>query len=72
MQIKINFLCRDSILAAPLAIDIARCLDLAVRRGDGGVQEQLAVFFKSPMTKGGDAVQAFHKQEAMLEAWLEG
>ena len=50
MQIKVNFLCKDSILAAPLAIEIARCLDLAKRRGSGGVQEQLSVFFKLPMT----------------------
>ncbi|HUF03187.1 MAG TPA: inositol-3-phosphate synthase [Aridibacter sp.] len=72
MQIKVNFLCRDSILAAPLAIEIARCLDLAARRGEGGVQEQLSVFFKSPMTKGGEPVQAFHEQEEMLENWLPG
>ncbi|QQS42677.1 MAG: inositol-3-phosphate synthase [Acidobacteriota bacterium] len=70
MQIKVNFLCRDSILAAPLAIEIARCLDLAARRGDGGVQEQLSVFFKSPMTSGGEPEQAFHRQEGMLEKWL--
>ncbi|REJ79183.1 MAG: inositol-3-phosphate synthase [Acidobacteria bacterium] len=70
MQIKVNFLCRDSVLAAPLAIEIARCLDLASRRGKGGVQEQLSVFFKSPMTKNGDPEQAFHKQEALLDAWL--
>ncbi len=72
MQIKVNFLCRDSILAAPLAIEIARCLDLAARRGEGGVQEQLSVFFKSPMTKGGKVEQAFHLQETMLEKWLGG
>src|SRR4029079_2271797 len=53
MQIKVNFLCKDSILAAPLAIEIARCLDLAKRRGGPGVQEQLSVFFKLPMTKSG-------------------
>jgi myo-inositol-1-phosphate synthase len=46
MQLKINFLCRDSVLAAPLAIEIARCLDLANQRGEGGIQEQLSVFFK--------------------------
>lgn len=70
MQIKVNFLCRDSILAAPLAIEIARCLELASRRGEGGIQEQLSVFFKSPMVKEGDAEQAFHIQEAMLLDWL--
>jgi len=70
MQIKVNFLCRDSILAAPLAIEIARCLDLAHRRGEVGVQEQLSVFFKLPMTRSGRPEQAFHRQEQMLEKWL--
>lgn len=70
MQIKVNFLCKDSILAAPLAIEIARCLDLAKQRGEVGVQEQLSVFFKLPMSKSGKPEQAFHKQEAMLLAWL--
>jgi len=70
MQIKVNFLCKDSILAAPLAIEIARCLDLAKRRGESGVQEQLSVFFKLPMTKSGRPEQAFHRQEEMLSAWL--
>lgn len=70
MQIKVNFLCKDSILAAPLAIEIARCLDLAQRRGESGIQEQLSVFFKLPMTKRAHPEQAFHKQEAMLLEWL--
>lgn len=70
MQIKINFLCKDSILAAPLAIEIARCLDLAKQRGEGGIQEQLSVFFKLPMTKKETPEQAFHKQEQMLMGWL--
>jgi len=70
MQLKINFLCKDSILAAPLAIEIARCLDLARERGQFGVQEQLSVFFKMPMTKVGRPEQAFHKQEEMLLNWL--
>ena len=70
MQIKVNFLCKDSILAAPLAIEIARCLDLAKRRGQCGVQEQLSVFFKLPMTNGERPEQAFHKQEEMLREWL--
>jgi myo-inositol-1-phosphate synthase len=70
MQIKVNFLCKDSILAAPLAIEIARCLELAQRRGEHGVQEQLSVFFKLPMTKSGRPEQAFHKQEQMLSNWL--
>lgn len=70
MQIKVNFLCKDSILAAPLAIEIARCLDLAGTRGQGGVQEQLSVFFKLPMTAGGKPEHAFHAQERMLLDWL--
>lgn len=69
MQIKVNFLCKDSILAAPLAIEIARCLELAQRRGQGGICEQLSVFFKLPMSKG-TPVHAFHEQEAMLLSWL--
>ena len=71
MQLKVNFLCRDSILAAPLAIEIARCLDLAMQRGESGIQEQLSVFFKLPMSKGQKIEQAFHKQEAMLLDWLK-
>ena len=71
MQIKINFLCKDSILAAPLAIEIARVLGLAGKRGDGGVQEQLGHFFKAPMTRDGRKPEhAFHAQEAMLMDWL--
>jgi myo-inositol-1-phosphate synthase len=50
MQIKINFLCRDSILAAPLVLDLALFLDLAQRCGMRGVQEWLSFYFKSPMT----------------------
>ena len=71
MQIKINFLCKDSILAAPLAIEIARVIGLASKRGDGGVQEQLSHFFKAPMTRPGHRPEhAFHLQEAMLMDWL--
>ncbi len=50
MQIKINFLCRDSVLAAPLALDLALFLDLAQRAGMHGVQEWLSFYFKSPQT----------------------
>jgi len=70
MQLKINFLCRDSILAAPLAIEIARCLDLARTRGESGIQEQLSVFFKLPMSSGGVPEHAFHQQESKLLEWL--
>ena len=50
MQIKVNFLARDSILAAPIVLDLALLLDLAQRAGHGGIQEWLSFFFKSPMT----------------------
>ncbi|MBB5692327.1 inositol-3-phosphate synthase [Muricoccus pecuniae] len=71
MQIKVNFLCKDSVLAAPLALEIARVLDLAQQRGDGGVQEQLSIFFKAPMVANGHAPEhAFHVQERMLMDWL--
>ncbi|HEY5132374.1 MAG TPA: inositol-3-phosphate synthase [Candidatus Krumholzibacteriaceae bacterium] len=49
MQIKINFLCRDSILAAPIVLDLALFMDLAQRIGMRGVQEWLSFYFKSPM-----------------------
>ncbi|MDP6452164.1 MAG: inositol-3-phosphate synthase, partial [SAR202 cluster bacterium] len=48
MQIKINFLCSDSILAAPLALDLVLFLDLAKRAGLSGIQEWLSFYFKSP------------------------
>ena len=53
MQIKINFLCRDSILAAPLVLDLALFSDLAKRSGMSGVQEWLSFYFKSPQTEDG-------------------
>ncbi len=53
MQIKINFLCRDSILAAPLVLDLALFLDLAQRSGMHGIQEWLSFYFKSPQTAPG-------------------
>lgn len=49
MQIKINFLCRDSILAAPIVLDLVLFLDLAQRAGMDGIQEWLSFYFKSPM-----------------------
>ena len=48
MQLKLNFLCRDSILAAPLCLDLALFLDLAKRAGMQGIQEWLSFYFKSP------------------------
>lgn len=53
MQIKINFLCRDSILAAPIVLDLVLFLDLAQRCGMRGIQEWLSFYFKSPMTAPG-------------------
>ena len=50
MQIKVNFLCRDSILAAPVVLDLALLLDLAQRADFHGTQEWLSFYFKSPMT----------------------
>jgi len=53
MHIKIDFLCRDSILAAPLVLDLALFLDLAKRAGFSGIQEWLSFYFKSPTTAPG-------------------
>jgi myo-inositol-1-phosphate synthase len=50
MQMKVNFLCRDSILAAPVVLDLALLLDLAARAGRVGTQDWLGFYFKSPMT----------------------
>ena len=71
MQIKLNFLCKDSILAAPLVIEIARVLDLAAKRGEKGVQEQLGLFFKMPQTSNGHAPEhEFTRQVQALDNWL--
>lgn len=53
MQIKINFLCRDSILAAPIVLDLALLIDLAKRSRMSGIQEWLSFFFKSPQSAPG-------------------
>ncbi len=53
MQIKINFLCRDSILAAPIVLDLALFMDLAKRANMSGIQEWLSFYFKSPQTAEG-------------------
>lgn len=53
MQIKVNFLCRDSILAAPIVLDLVLFLDLAARAGMKGIQEWLSFYFKSPQTPEG-------------------
>jgi myo-inositol-1-phosphate synthase len=53
MQIKVNFLCRDSILAAPLVLDLALLMDLAQRADKFGIQEWLSFYFKSPLVAKG-------------------
>lgn len=53
MQLKINFLCRDSILAAPLVLDLVLFMDLAQRAGMRGIQEWLSFYYKAPMTAAG-------------------
>jgi myo-inositol-1-phosphate synthase len=57
MQLKIDFLCRDSILAAPLVLDVALFMDLAARCGWHGLQEWLSFYFKSPTTPAGMTVE---------------
>src|SRR2546427_7721451 len=53
MQIKVDFLCRDSILAAPIVLDLALYFDLAQRARLSGIQEWLSFYFKSPQTAPG-------------------
>jgi len=53
MQIKVDFLCRDSILAAPIVLDLALFMDLAARAGMSGIQEWLSFYYKSPMVAKG-------------------
>ena len=70
MQIKINFLCRDSILAAPVALDLCLLSDLAARAGRYGTQRFLSFFLKSPMhdyTVGEEAVNHLYQQYTMLK-----
>jgi myo-inositol-1-phosphate synthase len=52
MQIKVDFLCRDSILAAPIVLDLALFMDLAMRAGESGVQEWLSFYLKAPQAAG--------------------
>lgn len=70
MQVKINFLCRDSILAAPLLLDLVLLSDLAARAGRFGIQRFLSFYLKSPMhdyTKNEDAVNNLYQQYTMLK-----
>jgi myo-inositol-1-phosphate synthase len=70
MQIKINFLCRDSILAAPLLLDLCLLSDLAARAGRSGIQRFLSFFLKAPMhdyTQGEEPVNHLFQQYTMLK-----
>jgi myo-inositol-1-phosphate synthase len=75
MQIKIDFLCRDSILAAPIVLDLAVFMDLAARAGQSGVQEWLSFYFKSPQPSGGlapehDVFIQHTKLKNTLREWM--
>ena len=70
MQIKINFLCRDSILAAPLLLDLVLLSDVAARAGRYGIQRFLSFFLKSPMhdfTQGEEPVNNLFEQYTILK-----
>ena len=70
MQIKVNFLCQDSVLAAPLVLDLVRLLDVAKRVGERGIQRQLSMFFKSPYHAPDEMpVHDLFKQEKLLLDW---
>ena len=73
MQLKVNFLCRDSILAAPLLLDLVLFTDLAQRAGLKGVQEWLSFYFKSPQhALGVHPEQDLFTQQAKLNSTLRG
>lgn len=73
MEIKIDFSCRDSILAAPLVLDLVLFLDLASRAGMSGIQEWLSFYFKAPQTLSGEeADHDLFDQQANLFSVLEG
>ncbi len=65
MQIKIDFLCRDSILAAPIVLDLALFLDLARRAGMSGIQEWLSFYFKSPLV----APDLYPEHDLFIQHW---
>ncbi len=71
MELKINFQCRDSVLAAPLVLDLALLIDLAAQRRAGGVQSWLANYFKHPATRPGEtASNDVHVQLEALQRQL--
>ena len=65
MQIKVDFLCRDSILAAPIVLDLALFLDLAGRAGLSGIQEWLSFYFKAPQTAPG----LYPEHDIFIQHW---
>jgi myo-inositol-1-phosphate synthase len=65
MQIKVDFLCRDSILAAPIVLDLAIFLDLAGRAGMKGIQEWLSFYFKAPQTAPG----LYPEHDIFIQHW---
>jgi myo-inositol-1-phosphate synthase len=70
MQMKVDFLAQDSILAAPLVVDLVRLLDVAKEHGEKGIQRQLSLFFKSPHTAPGETpVHDPFAQEQLLLEW---
>ncbi len=71
MQLKVNFLCRDSVLAAPIVLDLARLLDFAARRGESGIVDWLGFYFKEPMALDGEeTVHHLFEQETRLRQAL--
>ena len=66
MQIKVDFLCRDSILAAPIVLDLAIFLDLAGRAGMRGVQEWLSFFFKA---SAGGSKGLYPEHDLFIQHW---
>ncbi len=70
MQIKVDFLCRDSILAAPIVLDLALFMDLAARMGASGVQEWMSFYFKAPQFDTGRIEHDLFAQERMLHDQL--
>ncbi len=72
MQLKVNFMCRDSVLAAPIVLDLARLLDLANRARRGGAQDFLGFYFKAPQSsRPGPVVHDLFAQERELMAMTE-
>ncbi|MCL1463052.1 inositol-3-phosphate synthase [Argonema galeatum] len=71
MQIKINGLYRDSILAAPLILDMVRLMTISIKIQEGGLTEHLAAFFKSPeMPEGTNVIHDFFAQYSLLQKWI--